>query len=203
VRFTSTPPRRRRRRVRRLGDRRTPRRQVRGSHDRQAASQSPAEHERRCGAGGTADSRGRGSRRHPKVAAPVELAEDRRSRGVALDLDRLAFPQQLGAAQITGCCWSPRSTPSSFAGWALTAAPTVEHLPLGADPTAIRSWRSVVSWERRNVGLKTAVRRLCSRLSRLRACGHGGVPSATAHVDALCTPDRQRVERNSVGAQRA
>ena len=45
----------------------------------------------------------------------------------------------------------------------------------------------------RNVGLKTAVRRLCSRLSRLRACGHGGVPSATAHVDALCTPDRQRV----------
>jgi hypothetical protein len=33
----------------------------------------------------------------------------------------------------------------------------------------------------------------------LRACGHGGVPSATAHVDALCTPDRQRVERNSVG----
>jgi len=53
--------------------------------------------------------------------------------------------------------------------------------------------------ERRNVGLKTVVRLLCSRLSRLRAFGHGGVPSATAHVGALCTPDRQRAERNSVG----
>ena len=146
MRFTSTPPRRRRRRVRRLGDRRTPRRQVRGSHDRQAASQSPAEHERRCGAGGTADSRGRGSRRHPKVAAPVELAEDRRSRGVALDLDRLAFLPAAGRCTDHWVLLVAPIDPVVVRRLGAHCRPPPSNISRSAQiRRAIRSWRSVSS----------------------------------------------------------